>query len=50
MKDDDVLIIGNGLNNKNFEEIMTSYNDNFVDNWLTKILIQIGLKKDNLQF
>ncbi len=50
MKDDDVLLIWNGINNKNFEEIFNTYNNDFLDNLLIKILTQIGLKKDNLQF
>lgn len=50
MKDDDVLLIGNWLNNRNFEEILNSYNDTFVDKWLMKILTQVWLKEDNLQF
>ena len=50
MRDDDILIIWNWLNNKNYEELLNSYNDEYVDRWLKKILTQVWLEEDNLHF
>lgn len=50
MDDDDMLIVWNWLNNKNYEELLTSYNDDFVNKWLAKILTQLWIEEDNLQF
>lgn len=50
MKDGDVLLIGNGLDNKHPEELLKSYRQKEIDDWLIKILFQIGLKKDDLKY
>jgi len=50
MKDEDYLLIGNGLDNKNIEDLINSYKNAQIDHWLVKILLQIGLKKENLQY
>jgi len=50
MKDDDILLIGNGLDNRHPEEILKAYKNLQIDNWLVKILTQIGLKKENLTY
>ncbi len=50
MKDGDLLLIGNGLDNRNSEELVKSYKHAQIDNWLGRILLQIGLKKENLEY
>jgi len=50
MKDGDLLLIGNGLDNRNSEELVKSYKHTKIDNWLVKILSQIGLEKENLKY
>lgn len=50
MKNDDILLIGNGLNNKNLEEMMMAYGSDHLNQLLIKIPNQIGLEDDNLQF
>lgn len=50
MKDDDVLLIGNGLDNRHAQEIIDAYKNVQIDNWLVKILTQIGLEKTDLEY
>ena len=50
MKDGDLLLIGNGLDNRNPSEIIKAYKHTQIDNWLVKILTQIGLKRENLEY
>jgi len=50
MKDGDILLIGNGLDNRHPEDIITAYKNPQIDNWLVKILTQIGLKKEDLSY
>ncbi len=48
MTDGDFLLIGNGLDNRNPEEITKAYKNEQIDEWLVKILTQIGLDKKDL--
>lgn len=50
MKDGDILLIGNGLDNRNSEDIIKAYKNVQIDVWLVKILTQLGLKKENLTY
>tara|TARA_Y100000310_G_scaffold343080_1_gene449104 strand:+ start:4080 stop:5033 length:954 start_codon:yes stop_codon:yes gene_type:complete len=50
MKSGDFLLIGNGLDNRNEEEILKAYSSKFLDNLLVKTLTQIGLNKNNLEY
>jgi uncharacterized SAM-dependent methyltransferase len=50
MKEGDYLLIGNGLDNRNVEEILKSYNNNPVNEFLIKILTQVGFSHDDLEF
>jgi len=50
MKGGDFLLIGNGLDNRNSEDILKAYDNNFLDKMLVKTLTQIGLKEDNLEY
>lgn len=50
MKDGDVLLIGNGLDNRHPEEIIKAYRQPQIDNWLVKILTLIGLKQDEVEY
>lgn len=52
MRDGDVLLIGNGLNNQNVEQdIVKSCKENPLrDTFFSMILTQIGLKKENLEY
>jgi len=49
MKEGDVLLIGNGLNAQHPEDILRSYNNLEVDNFLCKIPLQLGLPKDGVK-
>jgi uncharacterized SAM-dependent methyltransferase len=46
----DFLLIGNGLDNRNYDEIIKSYNNKEVDDWLSKILLQVGFDKSDIEF
>ena len=50
MKDNDLLLIGNGLDNRNSEDIVKSYKQPQIDSWLSKILTQLGLKREDLEY
>lgn len=50
MKGDDYLLIGNGLDNRKIEEILNAYNVKEQDTFLKKILTQIGLKEDEIEY
>jgi len=50
MNDKDVLIIGNGLDSRNPEEILKAYNTRQVHNFLKHIPLQLGLKDDEIEF
>lgn len=50
MKEGDLLLIGNGLNNNNAEEVLKAYNNPSLDNLLSKTLTQIGFNLDNLKY
>jgi uncharacterized SAM-dependent methyltransferase len=49
MKDGDYLLIGNGLDNRNVEEILKSYNNPSVNNFLIRILTQIGFDPSEIE-
>jgi uncharacterized SAM-dependent methyltransferase len=49
MKEGDVLLIGNGLNTQNAEDILKSYNNKEVDNFLCKIPLQVGLSQESVR-
>lgn len=50
MKDGDCLLIGNGLDNRNSDDILKAYNNSQLDNMLMKTITQVGLKKENLKY
>jgi len=50
MNHEDFLLIGNGLDNRNQDEILKAYDNKFLDKMLIKVLTQIGLKEDNLEY
>jgi len=50
MKGDDFLLIGNGLDNRNQEDILKSYSTPEVHNFLKHIPIQLGLKEEEIKF
>lgn len=50
MSDDDFLLIGNGLDNRHPDEIVNSYNTKEVNNFLVKIITQIGLDEKDVEF
>lgn len=50
MKGGDFLLIGNGLDNRNPEDILKAYSNKFLDKMLIKTLTQIGLKEENLEY
>jgi uncharacterized SAM-dependent methyltransferase len=50
MKGGDFLLIGNGLDNRNADEILKAYSNRYLDHMLIKTLTQIGLKEENLEY
>ncbi|MFH1238400.1 MAG: L-histidine N(alpha)-methyltransferase [archaeon] len=50
MNSGDFLLIGNGLDNRNTEEILNSYNTPEVNNFLIHIPLQLGLLKEDIEF
>ena len=46
----EVLLIGNGLNNANVEDIVKSYNSSDVYNFLIHLLTQLGFEAGDLDF
>jgi uncharacterized SAM-dependent methyltransferase len=50
MKEGDNLVIGNGLDNRHIEEIISSYNTKELNLFLIHILLKIGLKKEDVEF
>ena len=50
MKGGDFLLIGNGLDNRDSEDILKAYSNKYLDKMLVKTLTEIGLKEDNLEY
>lgn len=50
MSSGDVLLIGNGLDNRKEEEILKSYSNSKVNDFLIHIMKQVGLKQEDLEF
>jgi len=50
MEGGDFLLIGNGLNNKDPNEVLKAYDNEFLDSLLVKTLTQIGFDKNNLKY
>lgn len=50
MVDGDVLIIGNGLDNRNPRDILKAYDNTNLDNLLIKTVLQLGIPKENLRY
>lgn len=50
MKGGDILLIGNGLDNRRGEEILKSYNTKEVHNFLKYLPLQIGLQENEIEF
>lgn len=50
MKGGDYLLIGNGLDNNSNEDLIKQYFHNRMDDYLYKIVSQLGLKKEDVKF
>ncbi len=50
MKGGDFLLIGNGLDSRNQEEILRAYSTNEVNNFLKHLPLQLGLKEEEIRF
>jgi len=50
MKGGDYLLIGNGLDNRNPEEILKSYNTPEVNDFLIHLPLQLGLSAEDIEF
>lgn len=50
MKEGDLLLIGNGLDNRKSEDVIKAYSNPFLDNLLNKTLTQIGFDLKNLKY
>jgi len=50
MREEDVLIIGNGLDIKKSKDILKAYDNPFLDNLLIRTLTQIGLDKKDVKY
>lgn len=49
MKGGDILLIGNGLDNRHPEDILKSYNTKEVDDFLIHIPLQLGLSREDVK-
>lgn len=50
MKEGDVLVIGNGLDNRHPEDILKAYDNNQLNNLLIKTLNQLGIPSKDLEY
>ena len=50
MKKGDLLLIGNGLDNRNPEEIIKSYHQKEIDEWLLHVLLLLGLERNEVEY
>lgn len=50
MESGDVLVIGNGLDNRHPEDILKAYSTEEVNNFLKHIPLQLGLKENEIEF
>jgi uncharacterized SAM-dependent methyltransferase len=50
MRDGDMILIGNGLDNRNEEDILKSYDTGEMNEFLIKIIEQLGLTSENVTF
>lgn len=50
MKKGETVLIGNGLAEGNTESILRSYSDGMIDKFLVGIPLQLGLKKEEIEF
>jgi uncharacterized SAM-dependent methyltransferase len=50
MKDGDLLLIGNGLDNRHSEDILKAYSSPQLDSLLSKTITQVGLKREDLEY
>lgn len=50
MKDGDLLLIGNGLDNRNAGDILKAYDSKYLDNMLVKTVTQLGLPREKLHY
>lgn len=50
MSGEDVLVIGNGLDTRNSDEILKSYNTSSLDNLLVRTVTQLGIPKENVRY
>ncbi len=50
MESGDILVIGNGLDNRHSEEILKAYTNPQVNNFLKHIPLQLGLKEEDITF
>ena len=50
MKEGDFLLIGNGLDNRNVDDILKSYNTDEVHNFLKHLPLQLGFELDEIEF
>jgi len=49
MNKDDLLLIGNGLNNGK-EDWIKEYRDDIINDWVVQTVLQLGLLKDDIQY
>lgn len=50
MREGDYVLIGNGLDNRDHTEIIKSYKEPTVDNWLSQTVEQVGLNRKDVEF
>ncbi|MDP1695654.1 MAG: L-histidine N(alpha)-methyltransferase [archaeon] len=50
MAEGDFLLIGNGLDTRNQDDVLKAYDNAYLDELLVKTLTQIGLKKEDVQY
>jgi uncharacterized SAM-dependent methyltransferase len=50
MSEGDILLVGNGLDVRESNEILKAYSNPYLDSLLVKMLTQIGLSKDDVEY
>ncbi|MBC8435001.1 L-histidine N(alpha)-methyltransferase [archaeon] len=50
MQSDDVLVIGNGLDNRHSDEILKAYDNNNLDNLLIRTIMQLGIPREKVKY
>jgi len=50
MKEGDILVIGNGLDNRKMDEILVSYHTDEMDHFMRPLMVNLGLSGEDVEF